>query len=263
MSTPIMEMTTSNSMSVRPRRVGCFMTTSGDGRLRRDVLARPSWNSQPGCTGHRLGHQTCYGITKNRVESAGKWRQGPTAEAYFLMHHHRQSAEECETKQTEAGSRRRLRGPNVRGFSRFLNPPNQPRSDLVQDWWNWRALSPDGFYQWSSASTVELGLIFFGKILEPIDKGFRSEGWPDLCRGGEDPRGRSGGLRHDGRARWLRPIYMGSRATPVINTSFVVCHDATGRHRNVRKARKTCLSSKDWRSYGAVTYLSLYAYNFC
>jgi hypothetical protein len=48
-----------------------------------------------------------------------------------------------------------------------------------------------------------------------------------------------------------------------INTSFVERQNATDRHRNARKARKTYRFSKDWRFHEAVTYLALYVYNFC
>ena len=48
-----------------------------------------------------------------------------------------------------------------------------------------------------------------------------------------------------------------------INTSFLERQNATDRHRNARKARKTYRFSKDWRYHEAVTYLTLYAYNFC
>jgi len=54
-----------------------------------------------------------------------------------------------------------------------------------------------------------------------------------------------------------------SGASRAINTSFVERQNATDRHRNARKARKTYRFSKDWRSHEAVTYLTLYAYNFC
>ncbi len=39
--------------------------------------------------------------------------------------------------------------------------------------------------------------------------------------------------------------------------------NATDRHRNARKARKTYRFSKDWRYHEAVTDLSLYSDNFC
>jgi hypothetical protein len=54
-----------------------------------------------------------------------------------------------------------------------------------------------------------------------------------------------------------------SRASRAINTAFVERQNATDRHRNARKARKTYRFSKDWRFHEAVTYLTLYAYNFC
>lgn len=48
-----------------------------------------------------------------------------------------------------------------------------------------------------------------------------------------------------------------------INTSFVERHNATDRHRNARKSRKTYRFSKDWRYHEAVTYFTMYSYNFC
>jgi IS1 family transposase len=54
-----------------------------------------------------------------------------------------------------------------------------------------------------------------------------------------------------------------SRVSRAINTSFVERQNATDRHRNARKVRKTYRFSKDWRNHEAVTYLTLYSYNFC
>ncbi len=48
-----------------------------------------------------------------------------------------------------------------------------------------------------------------------------------------------------------------------INTSFVERQHATDRHHNARKARKTYRFSKDWRVHEAMTYFTLYSYNFC
>ena len=48
-----------------------------------------------------------------------------------------------------------------------------------------------------------------------------------------------------------------------INTSFVERQHATDRHRNARKARKTYKFSKDWRVHEAMTYFTMYSYNFC
>jgi IS1 family transposase len=48
-----------------------------------------------------------------------------------------------------------------------------------------------------------------------------------------------------------------------INTAFVERHNATDRHRNARKARKTYRFSKDPDIHDAATYFSLYSYNFC
>jgi IS1 family transposase len=54
-----------------------------------------------------------------------------------------------------------------------------------------------------------------------------------------------------------------SRVSRAINTAFVERQHGTDRHRNARKARKTYRFSKDWQFHEAVTYLMLYAYNFC
>jgi hypothetical protein len=55
----------------------------------------------------------------------------------------------------------------------------------------------------------------------------------------------------------------GSGASRTINTSFVERHHLTDRHHNARKARKTYRFSKDWRMHEAMTYLTMYSYNFC
>ena len=54
-----------------------------------------------------------------------------------------------------------------------------------------------------------------------------------------------------------------SKVSRSINTAFIERENGTDRHRNARKARKTYRFSKDWRYHEAVTYLSLYSYNFC
>jgi IS1 family transposase len=54
-----------------------------------------------------------------------------------------------------------------------------------------------------------------------------------------------------------------SKVSRAINTAFVERENGTDRHRNARKARKTYRFSKDWRYHEAVTFLSLYCYNFC
>ena len=48
-----------------------------------------------------------------------------------------------------------------------------------------------------------------------------------------------------------------------INTSFVERQHGTDRGRNARKARKTYRFSKDWQVHEAMTYFTLYRYNFC
>jgi len=54
-----------------------------------------------------------------------------------------------------------------------------------------------------------------------------------------------------------------SRVSEQVNTVFVERHNGTDRHRNARKARKTYRFSKDWEVHEAVSYFTLYSYNFC
>jgi hypothetical protein len=54
-----------------------------------------------------------------------------------------------------------------------------------------------------------------------------------------------------------------STASRRINTSFVERQNATDRHRNARKVRRTYTFSKDWSVHEAMTYFTIYSYNFC
>jgi IS1 family transposase len=55
----------------------------------------------------------------------------------------------------------------------------------------------------------------------------------------------------------------GSAVSRVVNTAFVERHNGTDRHRNARKARGTYRFSKDWHVHEAMTYFTMYSYNFC
>lgn len=54
-----------------------------------------------------------------------------------------------------------------------------------------------------------------------------------------------------------------SKASRRINVSLLERQNATDRHRNARKVRKTYTFSKDWRVHEAMTYFTMYRYNFC
>jgi IS1 family transposase len=54
-----------------------------------------------------------------------------------------------------------------------------------------------------------------------------------------------------------------SKASRWINTSFLERQNATDRHHNARKVRKTYTFSKDWRVHESMTYFTMYSYNFC
>jgi hypothetical protein len=47
-----------------------------------------------------------------------------------------------------------------------------------------------------------------------------------------------------------------------VNIAFVERQNGTDRNRNSRKVRKTCCFSKDWDVHAAVTYFTMYSYNF-
>lgn len=54
-----------------------------------------------------------------------------------------------------------------------------------------------------------------------------------------------------------------SLVSQVVNTVYVERHNGTDRNRNSRKVRKSYGFSKDWAAHEAVTFFSMYTYNFC
>jgi hypothetical protein len=48
-----------------------------------------------------------------------------------------------------------------------------------------------------------------------------------------------------------------------ISTSYLERQNATDRHRNARKGRRTYRFSKDWEVHEALTAFTMYSYNFC
>jgi hypothetical protein len=61
----------------------------------------------------------------------------------------------------------------------------------------------------------------------------------------------------------VQAVLAKSKASRRINTSFLERENATDRHHNARKVRKTYTFSKDWRVHEAMTYFTMYSYNFC
>jgi hypothetical protein len=55
----------------------------------------------------------------------------------------------------------------------------------------------------------------------------------------------------------------GSQASSTVNTSFVERHNGTDRNRNARKVREAYGFSKGWWIHRAVTFFTMYSYNFC
>ena len=54
-----------------------------------------------------------------------------------------------------------------------------------------------------------------------------------------------------------------SAVSKTINTAFVERHNGTDRNRNARKVRKSYCFSKDWDIHNAMTYFTMFSYNFC
>ena len=54
-----------------------------------------------------------------------------------------------------------------------------------------------------------------------------------------------------------------SQVSRQVNVSFLERYNATDRHKNARKVRKTYTFSKDWRVHESMTYFTIYSYNFC
>ena len=55
----------------------------------------------------------------------------------------------------------------------------------------------------------------------------------------------------------------GAAPAGTVSTSYLERHNATDRHRNARKGRKTYRFSKDWDMHQALTAFTMYSYNFC
>jgi len=70
-------------------------------------------------------------------------------------------------------------------------------------------------------------------------------------------------VRVFGTAEGLEEALGKSTVSRAVNTSFLERQNGTDRGRNARKGRKTYRFSKDWEVHEAVTYLTMYSYNFC
>ena len=66
-----------------------------------------------------------------------------------------------------------------------------------------------------------------------------------------------------GTAATVEAALSASRVSRTVNTSFVERHHGTDRNRNARKVRKSYCFSKDWWVHRAVTFFTMYSYNFC
>ena len=66
-----------------------------------------------------------------------------------------------------------------------------------------------------------------------------------------------------GRRAAVQAALEASAVSGTVNTAFVERHNGTDRNRNARKARKTYCFSKDWDVHEALSYFTMYSYNFC
>ena len=66
-----------------------------------------------------------------------------------------------------------------------------------------------------------------------------------------------------GEAEAINAALAASLVRTTMNTAFVERHHGTERNRHGRKIRKTYGFSKDWQVHNAVTYCTMYSYNFC
>jgi hypothetical protein len=71
--------------------------------------------------------------------------------------------------------------------------------------------------------------------------------------------------RANGRVVGVETREVFGRRSPeeAVSTSYLERQNATDRHRNARKGRKTYRFSKDWEVHAAVTAFTMYSYNFC
>ena len=61
----------------------------------------------------------------------------------------------------------------------------------------------------------------------------------------------------------LEEALANSTVSTRVTTVYVERQNGTDRNRNARKVRKTYCFSKDWEVHEAVTYFTMYSYNFC
>jgi len=66
-----------------------------------------------------------------------------------------------------------------------------------------------------------------------------------------------------GREEAVAAALAASPVSTTINTAFIERHNGTDRNRNGRKVRKTYCFSKDWDVHEAVSYFTMFSYNFC
>ena len=82
-------------------------------------------------------------------------------------------------------------------------------------------------------------------------------------RGCATPRSTRPGRRGGWSGSRAATVFGEPPAAPPASTSYLERQNATDRHRNARKGRKTYRFSKDWDIHAAITAFTMYSYNFC
>jgi IS1 family transposase len=134
-----------------------------------------------------------------------------------------------------------------------------------------RLITTDGY-----AAYAEVFRRAFGRLIKPVHRrGQPNPGGPKRRLPAELTFATVEKLMNNGRVVQVkRELVLGteenlklalerSAVSSTINTSFVERHNATDRHRNARKSRRTYRFSKDWDVHAEVGHFVLYSYNFC
>lgn len=141
-----------------------------------------------------------------------------------------------------------------------LDPPPVPKQKRKRKRKNLLLLVTDGYLGYPTS--VRLAFAGAGGSPPPPPPGLSYA----VVRKQYDERGHVVAVERQavcGAGRQLERALANSPVSAVANTAFVERHNATDRHRNARKQRRTYRFSKSWWVHERVTYFTYYAYNFC
>src|SRR5512135_141744 len=128
--------------------------------------------------------------------------------------------------------------------------PTDPADDQKGDWWDHVAYDPE--------HKLVLAVVPGARVTESVEE--------VVAEVKEREKDRVVAIHRNvvlGSQQAADQALKASVCSRTINTSFVERQHATDRGQNARKARRTYRFSKDWRVHEAMTYFTLYRYNFC